>query len=263
MKLIAKMKALHILHPEFLESTKEKILRKKQEYLENLKLMNLKTQDHQKVFNKVKDLLTQLPDLFEHFKKLAGIFPNESKDETADDGKETNDKSDEDKSMVIQPEKSVEEKALISQKDSEASPLNTETETESEQEEESEGKDTDTDDDSKTVEPKKEDIDNHAGKFDDKLKGFNEHPGIKELDDGMLNRLEDEQQKFEIRQKGQSKHEQDLKALDNGLTDRARTNKNFTSRFMDDLKDQQYRPMSSEVENHLKNMADLFAAKQF
>lgn len=102
--------------------------------------------------------------------------------------------------------------------------------------------------------------------LEDKLSTLNNHPNMVQLDDGTMDKLEDEQLRFEQYQNDQDYHISNMKSMDTGMMTVIDDRRVLGNRFkttLDDSNDQRMRGVSSDLKNKLKNLADIFGAKQF
>lgn len=251
MQLIKEMRRIHEANKLDFQKLKEQKEEKKKAFMEHLEKMKHRMDNHGSVFQSVQKLSDKLPKLFGHFKNL---LTHLGKKEIEDSETKSSESSSSNSSNNIEEhENTVEEEAFgpNSDEDDDEEDESIEQKEDEEKEEEEEAE-----------EGKEEDLDEVADSLDEKLKEINEHPNFVSLDDELLDKLEQEQKEFELRQKELNEHVNGFKHLDDGLVYNGKQRRNFNDRFIKFLNEEEMKHAPKSAKEHLRHLNDLFNARE-
>ena len=276
-EMIQKMKDLHSQLPLKYDEIKDSIKDKKEMFSDNLNKMSEKIKEHQSIFDAAKDSLDKLPGVFSHFKNLMSSLGGlkdkiklpENHDEEKEEESHHENVSDK---TIIETKNAVEESAITGVEDDSSSASSSSSSSSSnksgahinsnqadnENVVADDSEETDNDEDN----AKPSDI---ASVMNDHLDRIQKPSNAIVLDDGLLDRLQDEQKDFEVTQHNQNSTVDEFKQIDNGLFDSARDRRSFTSRFIRDLNDNDNKPygvLSAPAVNHLSDLSRYFEASR-
>lgn len=244
MELLREMERLHSANALDFEDLRSKIAERKKAFLENLEKMKEKLSGHEALFSSVQRLTDKLPELFDQFKNLVKSLGQKElagEDSTAED-----EGAAEPEDPIEQHEQTVEEEAFGPKADEGA-----------EEVEEEEVRD-----DAGEAEAKGGSLEEEADALDGSLQDVHDHPNFVEMDDGVLDQLEQEQKQYELWQQDQDRQVGGLKSIDDGLVYNGKRRRNFNDRFIKYLGSDELAGAPEDSRGHLKELNDLFNARE-
>lgn len=264
MEMMEEMKKKHQDNVVDYEGLRSKIDAKKKAFLQNLEHMQNKSKEHSKVFDAVQKLTDKLPELFEDFQKFVEKLREKTeKENIKEDSEAISNKDEESEETIIQNDKTIEEEALSDVDNDEETEEQSESEDNSESNSTSEGEEK-ADEGQATDEMKPEEA--NASEVADTLESgiddVDNHPNLTELDQEVLDKLENEQKDFEVRQKEQNDHINGLKEIDDGLVQNGNVRKAFDDRLAELLSSDEMKQAPQDVKDLLKELRNLFNARE-
>ena len=217
---------------------------KKKHLMQNLEDMRNKMKDHEKLFDSVHTMADKLPNIFDHFKNLVKNLGQKEFNEEVED-----DDSDSDDNQIVQHDHTVEEDAFGPEDEMY----------------DDEGEDSKEEEDKEKEDDKWEpngDLDKDLDSFDEKMNQIGDHPNLVHLDDDIMDKIEQEQKEYEMRQKEQLEHLKALRDIDHQIVNNGRSRRNFNDRFIKYLGSDDMKKSPKDVKQHLHHLNDLFNARQ-
>jgi hypothetical protein len=265
------MQELHKKNKVNFDDLQSQIDDRKKNFMQNLEEMRNKMNQHDKLFNSVHTMADKLPDIFDHFKNMVKNLGQKELTDLPDDLSDEEPEDDE----IEQHDHTIEEDAFDDEDDydEEDEDFGDEDDEDDYDEEDEDFGDEDDEDDYDDEEDNDEeadegmnstddDLDKNVDWFDDKMNEVGDHPNMIPLNDDIMDKLEQEQKEYEIRQKEQNEHIQELRNLDDGLLENGRRRRNFNDRFIKYLNSDHMRRSPEDVRQHLKHLNNLFNARQ-
>ena len=253
------MKKLHQENKTDFDDLSNQIKEKKIAYLKNMEQMKSKMRGHSQVFDSIKNISDKLPELFDHFKNLINkLSQNKNLPEINEKDSESSLSNSE---KIIQHDQTIEEDILNEEFDEDEDvdeESSEETSSESSNDEPVGEPIADEGKSMRNDQPEEANASEIANTLDHNLEEINQHPNFTMLDDGIVDKLENEQKEFEIKQKNQNDEINGLKFIDNGIIDNGKIRKEYGDKFVKYLDSQVMKDAPKDVKDHLKYLNDLF-----
>lgn len=274
MNFIKEMKKLHEDHSVDFEKIKSKLKAKKEAFYENLKHMETKLKEHGSLFDSVQRLTDKIPELFDHLKNLVKnlgkkqlTHPETEEKDLEKSTHKSNSENSED--QIVQHDHTIEEEAFGNESDKDEDnqtedhkEVDEEVHDDDGQEESSEDEDESEVRDDADKKDTEESLSETADEMNEHVKDIDEHPNMANLDDGVMDKLEEEQKDVELRQQDQNDHINGLKYIDDGLVNNGKIRRNFGDRFVKYLGSNDMKDAPQDVKDHLHHLNNLFNARE-